>query len=271
MGLDGPKRQPERGDQGAQGLGPIFLGPTMDELLRSRLRKKHRQRSQRPLFGQIGVSFWDAADFLYLEDLLAAFGHWTTIVELGTCLGGTSVWLGVAAGLRGGEVHTFDILRPGAWFNKHAPPNVHFHELDILECARPEIVDLLRYEDGRLLICDAAEKHEEMDLYGCYLNPGCGLIVDDYGIRGTSRRECDRIAAGFGLKPWRWDLAEAYTAKIRAWVACEPGREAASYEQAVHTPRRTSRQRRAEAAEKGIADWLGRGPERRRNRRGEIK
>jgi hypothetical protein len=243
----------------ADGLGE-------NDLLRQRLRRKHRHRNQRVLFGQMGVSFWDAADFLYLEDLLGAFGHWRHFVELGTCLGGTSIWLGIAAAMRGGELHTFDILPPGQWFDTHKPAAVHFHELDVLSSCAPEVVDLLRDREGVLLVCDCSEKHQEMELYGDYLGPGCGLIVDDYGIRGTSARLCDKVAARYGLKPWRWDLAAGYTAKIRAWVRCDDELEAESYQEPVHSPRRTRRARRTVITEKGLDKMLSRSAKSRERR-----
>ena len=48
------------------------------------------------------------ADWMFLDMVLASKPEWTNLVETGSYYGLTSLYLGVIAKLRGGQLHTFD-------------------------------------------------------------------------------------------------------------------------------------------------------------------
>lgn len=121
-------------------------------------------------------------DWLFLDAVLSSKPKWNNIVETGTYYGLTSLYLGVVAELRGGQVHTFDRIDQrlqnilNAW-----PDCVHFCHEDILGqfCS-----ELSRWASrpNTFVFFDNGDKVKEVHIYAKRLDVGSGFVIHDCGL-----------------------------------------------------------------------------------------
>ncbi len=106
------------------------------------------------------------------------------IIELGTGVGGLSLFCGLLGIRYGLDVHTFDVTRhfdqPTA--ELMAFLKVRYHEVDLFSAAgQAEVWGAI---DGRktYLVCDNGNKRSEFQTYVPPLRPGSLVSVHDYGL-----------------------------------------------------------------------------------------
>ena len=127
------------------------------------------------------------ADWMFLDRVLASKPEWTNLVETGTFYGLTSLYLGVIAKLRGGQLHTFDNIDQRkreiveAW-----PDCVHFDHEDILEASKGEVMRWL-HKPYTFAFFDNGHKAGEVCMYAKWLTVGSGFIVHDCGLEWEER------------------------------------------------------------------------------------
>ena len=127
------------------------------------------------------------ADWLFLDMVLADHPEWTNLVETGTFYGLTSLYLGVIAKLRGGQLHTFDnIDQRRREIVETWPSVVHFCHEDILEASNGELMRWLK-KPFTFAFFDNGNKAAEVCMYAKHLMVGSGFVVHDCGLEWQER------------------------------------------------------------------------------------
>lgn len=164
---------------------------------------------------------WETAlsrgDFLYLDYVLYNHQHLTSVMELGTLHGITTIYLGVAMALRSGSVISYDIqeFKPAKVHNvvKHLP--IKFPHADVLnDPLTTEIIRALISNVHTLLFCDNGNKEREVELYAPYLGQGSVLLVHDCWTEVKPENIQPHLA---GFEPYQHEVAEAMSSHLRAW------------------------------------------------------
>ncbi len=190
------------------------------------------------IFGLVAQgTLMSEVDYAALNFVFAANPHFGgNVVEFGTAMGLTSLFLGVTAKLRRGNLVTYDYIDVDCRDErvKHAwLDNMSFKQADILstrqEC--PQRGSLQR--DGQCVPCNASvavdvfntdfllidngEKIHEAALYAKYMKIGSILMVHDHcGPQWTEPYEYTPTKLGF--KPQYGDYFASMGSCIRAWV-----------------------------------------------------
>lgn len=163
------------------------------------------------------------------------------IVEFGTAMGLTSLYLGMAAKLRDGELITYDYIDVDcrddrvktAWLD-----NMHFKQADILstreECpsrssiqrdgkCTPCTSDVAKdVASANIFLVDNGEKIHETSVYAKFLNVGSIIIVHDHcGAQWTEPYEYTLKRFGFHAK--YGDYFATMGSCIRAWIRVSLG------------------------------------------------
>lgn len=181
-----------------------------------RLWLRAAPRTNLSLFGQVGRADIGHGDLEFLECLLASHQEWTTVLELGTGSGLTTIWLAVAMNFRDGMVWTWDQRRPQPFYMRHWPRGVHFTHGNLY--TEPEMTRIreLASKPNTLVICDGGDKTLDMELYAPYLAKGNGVIVHDWSEVDHDR--VARLVEENELKSHLEDWAVSCLARYRAWI-----------------------------------------------------
>ena len=156
-------------------------------------------------------------DWLFLDALLASKPEWTNLIELGTYYGLTSLYLGIIAGLRGGQVHTFDnIDQRKREIVKMWPDNIHFCHEDILKQSNGELVRWLR-KPYTFAFLDNGNKPAEVCIYAKHLYPNSGFVAHNFGTEWTEW-DIAYVVKEYGLSHYLWDLAHEMGTSCRAYI-----------------------------------------------------
>jgi len=157
------------------------------------------------------------ADWLFLDMVLASHPEWTNLVETGSYYGLTSLYLGVIAKLRGGQLHTFDNIDQRkrevveAW-----PDCVHFCHEDILESANGELMRWLK-KPYTFAFFDNGHKVAEVVMYAKFLPVGGGFVVHDCGVEWQEKDIAYPIKA-YNFEKHMEDVALELGTSCRAYV-----------------------------------------------------
>jgi len=176
-----------------------------------------KEPETRTLFGVRGAHSIGYGDLLFLEHVLSSI-PWRRIVELGTGSGLTTLYLGVAAELRGAEMFTFDIKRPGQQFMLAWPSCVRFAEADLMN-GPPRVQNALGLYET-LAIFDNGNKPNEVKYYVPYLGDKGAFLVHDWGSEITMD-DVEPVAHDHNFEPFAHDVAEMLCSKYRAWRKIE--------------------------------------------------
>lgn len=105
-----------------------------------------------------------------------------TIIEIGTCHGGLSMYLALAANAMGAKFFTFDIVNDLKKPHLLEALNGTFFQLDVFKNKAIKIIThRLNEENNRvLLLCDGGKKIKEFNLYAQYLKPSDVIMAHDY-------------------------------------------------------------------------------------------
>ena len=157
------------------------------------------------------------ADWLFLDTVLASKPEWVNIVETGTFYGLTTLYLGVIAKVRGGQVHTFDNVDQRkreivmAW-----PDCVHFDCESVLDDARREVVRWVS-KPHTFAFFDDGNKMAEAYTYGKRLEIGSGFVVHDCGLE-WQEGDMDYLIEAYSLVPHLRDEAIELGTSCRCYI-----------------------------------------------------
>lgn len=173
-------------------------------------------RTERSLFGQrlrCGIS---KGDLIYMDRILADHEHLTTIIELGTGSGLTTIYYAVAMHLRGGQMITWDRRCPRPIHEQNWPMGISKRQADIY--SEPAISEIRAQLSGpnTFGIFDGGLKTKELELFAANIGPQGVVAVHDWASE-VDHDVAYRVAKEAQLEPVRWDLAEACLSKFRAW------------------------------------------------------
>lgn len=176
-----------------------------------------------------------------LDFVFAAHAEAANIVEFGTALGVTSLYLGMVARMRGGELVTYDYLNSLAgWATDCRIPsvrkawldNMHFKQDDLLATRQacktrgpeelagtcvPCSADVARDVAGAdVFLVDNGDKIREASLYAKYLRRGAVIMVHDHC--GPWGEAYEALLPPFGFKPMYGPFASHIGSCLRIWV-----------------------------------------------------
>jgi hypothetical protein len=209
--------------------------PTLPQLvaLNSAARGVFGMDATASLFGQ--------ADIFFLHYTLVAFPEARSIVEFGTASGTTSLWLGMAARVRGGVFHTIEYFNndgrtaasKAAWLEQ-----MNFVQDDLLAsrgvCARRSpgelagtcvpcsrrIAEIVSSSD--YLLIDNGDKIREAGLWAKFVPVGgIALVHDNTDTQWDA--PYDELFAAQGFTKIFTDIAYSVGSHLRAWRRDGPG------------------------------------------------
>jgi len=157
-------------------------------------------------------------DMLFLEHMIASMEQVSVIVELGTFGGVTSMFLGMAARLRGVPFCTFDIQDvrvpevKSAWLNDM----MYFYQTDIL--SKPsEYVTQLISNPYTFLFVDNGDKEKEANMYASYCGPNTVMVIHDWGDEVKQENvEPELLKCGFKMQ--HEDVAKELQSVCRCYI-----------------------------------------------------
>jgi len=131
----------------------------------------------------------DSGTVIAINELLERLRP-TTIIELGTGLGGLTVCLGLWAYMNGCKTFSFDIR------HRHSNNAAILRTLKVA-CVTANIFRRWRAIAGLmgsgvvLLLCDGGDKVKEFNLFAQFLKPGDVIMAHDYSKDGLGRHEIE--------------------------------------------------------------------------------
>lgn len=181
--------------------------------------------ASRGLFGvQYDTNAFGHGDHMFLHFLLGRHPEFRKLVEFGTFVGTTSLYLGMVARLRGPSdgnnvniLHTFDIRDwrsdavRAAWL-----PNMAFHLAD-LEVPLLDEAATAAVRNADFLFVDGNNKPLEAALYAHLLPIGSGMLLHDWTydhMRNQRFRHLERL----GFEALYEDLAVQLNSCARFWI-----------------------------------------------------
>jgi hypothetical protein len=188
------------------------------------------------VFGHMGKgALMSKADYIILDFVFGAHQEAANILEFGTALGVTSLYLGMVARMRGGQLVTYDYLDTdcrSASVKKGWLDNMHFKQDDLLATRAacktrgpeelagtcvPCSASVARDVAGAdVFLVDNGEKIREASLYAKYLRRGGVIMVHDHcGPWGEAYED---LLPPFGFKPVYGPFASHIGSCLRAWV-----------------------------------------------------
>lgn len=179
------------------------------------------------------------ADQMMWEFVFARHQRLSHMVELGTMTGGTSLYFGMTANVRGGEFHSFDRSDNRATESRRGwLPNMHFHITDILTNVlpddpathNPEVVQVLDTGFPVLGLFDNGDKKKETDCYARYMAVGSVLLLHDWEHLDLPRPHWEmsysmvaRTLEKLGFVKLYFDFAEHVGSSTRAFQRVSTG------------------------------------------------
>jgi len=189
-------------------------------------------------FGGPGLMIGIADQWMW-EFVLARHQNLRHIVELGTMTGGTSLYLGMAANVRGGKFHSFDRSDNRASDARRGwLPNMIYHITDILTNVYPdqpethnqEVVESLNTGYPILALFDNGDKKKETDIYARYMAVGSVLLLHDWEHLDLPRPHWEmthsmvaNTLCKLGFEKKYFDFAEHIGSSTRAYMRTSEG------------------------------------------------
>ena len=184
-------------------------------------------------FGQTILSagvLFSGSDREFLDFVLMARPEAMNMVEFGTASGITSVYLGTAAGMRGGKLTTIDIRDVRSPQAKAVWNDRYMHRIygDLLaqvgsECrafscvaVNGSIVEAV--SSAHVWLVDNGRKDKEVFLYARHAPLGCIALVHDMVQDRTQYNLFDAPFRLHGYEPLFTELAMSMGSHLRAWV-----------------------------------------------------
>lgn len=180
----------------------------------SRAKRKHRSlmglKTHMVQFGR--------GDMLFLEYVLAQMKVASSIVELGTYGGVTSMFLGLAARLREIQFHTFDIKDARikevrrAWFNDM----MYFHKTDILSSKNEQVTNIIN-KPNTFLFVDNGNKEKEVNMYASSCGENTVMIIHDWG-KEVKQENVEPELSNCGFEMYYEKLAQELNCICRCYI-----------------------------------------------------
>jgi len=174
------------------------------------------------------------ADVLMWEFVFARHQNLKDMVELGTMTGGTSLYFGMTANVRGGSFDTFDRSDNRASEVKRGwLPNMNYHIQDILTNVLPsdpsthnkEVVSVLDVGHPVLGLFDNGDKKKETDCYARYMAVGSVLLLHDWEHLDLPKPHWEmtysyvaKTLEGLGFQKAYFDFSEHIGSSTRAFI-----------------------------------------------------
>ena len=174
------------------------------------------------------------ADVLMWEFVFARHQNLKDMVELGTMTGGTSLYFGMTANVRGGSFDTFDRSDNRATESRRGwLPNMHFHISDILTNVIPsdptthnkEVISVIDVGHPILGLFDNGDKKKETDAYARYMAVGSVLLLHDWEHLDLPRPHWEmtysmvaKTLEALGFQKAYFDFAEHIGSSTRAFI-----------------------------------------------------
>jgi len=121
------------------------------------------------------AQYW--ADTYLWESLLNSHPELKAIFELGTWMGGFSLFLKAQADIRGLRFFTYDAVKLNEVVGSHKLPE--FTQLDIFAHSE-EIGESLKAHEPLILFCDNGNKPREVKTFAPYLSSDSIIVVHDW-------------------------------------------------------------------------------------------
>ena len=122
---------------------------------------------------------WSA--LFLLNELLSKNEDIKTVIEIGTCSGGLSLFFGMLLQNRGGRVITFDINAPSEHvLDVFKQFNVEFYHQDIFQPESSKVLKEAIKTNRVLLFCDGGNKVQELHKFSSLLKPHDLLMGHDF-------------------------------------------------------------------------------------------
>lgn len=179
------------------------------------------------------------ADQMLWEFVFARHQNLKHMVELGTMTGGTSLYFGMTANVRGGEFHSFDRSDNRATESRRGwLPNMNYHITDILTNVEPndpsthnkEVVNVLDVGFPVLGLFDNGDKKKETDIYARYMAVGSVLLLHDWEHLDLPRPHWEmsysmvqNTLQALGFEKRYFDFAEHIGSSTRAFQRVSAG------------------------------------------------
>jgi hypothetical protein len=179
------------------------------------------------------------ADVMTWEFVFARHQNLKDMAELGTMTGGTSLYFGMTANVRGGRFDSFDRSDNRASESRRGwLPNMVFHITDILTNILPsdpsthnrEVVDVLSTGKPMLALFDNGDKKKETDIYARYLAVGSVLLLHDWEHLDLPRPHWEmsysmvaKTLESLGFEKAYFDFCEHIGSSTRAFIRTSQG------------------------------------------------
>jgi len=189
--------------------------PKQSGIIGSKQPGKYIEGIYRKMFGVVIYKSW--AEIFQLEALLNEYPC-STIIELGTGFGSTTIFLGAHSFMKGAKVFSYDdkptVTEPVQKIFDAL--DVTFEVIDIFENEK-KIIDLINRPGRTLLYCDNGDKSKELSIWGYHLKKGDIALVHDYPEE-IPQYILDEAIDLYGLEPFEEEWFSEQCASHRALI-----------------------------------------------------
>lgn len=162
-------------------------------------------------------------DVYFLKQLIQSYPEWTTVIEFGTYLGLTALWMGQILEQQHGRLITID-FHDGRHDQvvQHWLPNMVFYTENLL-CSPCNfaVAQLITESHPCLVIMDNGNKPLEVQRYAPFLFPGSAFAVHDFGPTREIGEICPNDLTGLfsriAFTPILEQEAEKMESRFRCW------------------------------------------------------
>ena len=185
-------------------------------------------------------SLMSKADYIMLDFVFRGHRNLKNVVEFGTALGTTTLYLGMVSRMRGGQTTTYDYFKTDCrttevkrgWLD-----NMHFKQADLLStrevCVQRENLELAGHctpcdmniakdvYKAELLLVDNGEKIREASLFAKYLPVGGVVMVHDHC--GPYGEPYESILPRHGFIAKYGDFSSIVESCLRVWERVKEG------------------------------------------------
>ena len=176
--------------------------------------------AHRSTFGApYGLSAFGHGDKLFLEFVLQRYPGFKKMVEFGTWTGITSMYVGLAAAMRGGTLTTFDLADQRTedvkrvWLD--GVMRMEFADLENPDAVAGNARRALQTAD--FWFNDGGDKDLEAELYARFLPIGAGVLAHDFSY-DHARPQRGHLLEDFGFTPMYEDVGIHLNSCARFWV-----------------------------------------------------
>lgn len=169
------------------------------------------------VFGQYGHQL-SRGDMMFMEYILANNEQkYTTVVELGTAIGLTSLYLGVSMKLRNGKLYTFDNIDHRSNGVKLLwQDNMTQHIADVLSSPNNDVIELMGI-DNTLAFIDNGDKKKEVNMYAPFIKNKSGLLVHDWNTE-VFEHEISETLIKYNFKRQYEDIGNMLHSHLAFWI-----------------------------------------------------